>query len=95
MSNWTEEDIQAVWDKGHPVQGYNSAVYRQDDCTAWMQRDKHGDRDSILGWEIDHINPDGGDHISNLRPLQWENNVAKSDGRTECVVKSSGNKNIR
>lgn len=95
MSNWTEQEIQAVWNKGHPVKGYNPAEYRQDDCTAWMQYDKHGDRNSIFGWEVDHIDPVGGDHFSNLRPLQWENNVAKSDGSTECVVKSNGNKNVR
>ncbi len=53
-----------------------------------MKRTEYGNRDSQYGWEIDHINPDGGDGLSNLRPLQWANNVATSDGRLRCVVQS-------
>jgi 5-methylcytosine-specific restriction endonuclease McrA len=37
---------------------------------------------STYGWEIDHIKPvakRGGDEITNLQPLQWENNRRKGD----------------
>jgi hypothetical protein len=86
--------VQKVWEKGKVVSGVDSARWRKDDCNAWIGRAEYGDRNSPYGWEIDHISPGGPDALSNLRPLQWENNVAKSDGRLGCVVTSSGNKNV-
>lgn len=88
-----EEEIHQVWEKGKIVQGYNKDKYRKDQCDAWIGREKYGDRTSTMGWEIDHINPGGGDSLSNLRPLQWRNNVAKSDGHLECPVTADGNRN--
>jgi len=92
--NWSEEQIQAVWNKGRiPIQT-EAANWRQDACTAWMQRTAYGNRNSSYGWEIDHINPNDGDGLANLQPLQWENNAAKSDGPLVYAVTSSGNKNV-
>jgi hypothetical protein len=91
----TEPEIQAVWNKGRIIQNSNPDQWRQDTCGAWIARNQYGNRDSDYGWEIDHIDPNGGDAISNLQPLQWENNVAKSDGRQVCVVTSEGPKNVR
>ena len=93
--NWNESTIQAVWEKGRVVSGYDPDKFRQDACTAWMSRAEYGNRDSTLGWEVDHIDPSGGNYLSNLQPLQWENNVAKGDGPLKCAVRSSGNKNYR
>ena len=57
-----------------------------------MKRTDYGNRDSQYGWEIDHINPNAPsysrDSFANLQPLQWENNVDKSDGRLKCKVRS-------
>ncbi len=44
------------------------------------------------GWEIDHIKPvakGGGDELSNLQPLQWQNNRKKGDdfpASDYCIV---------
>jgi hypothetical protein len=91
----SEDIVQAVWEKGHRDSENDAGVWRKDDCGAWIRRSDHGDRNSSFGWEIDHVNPNGGSNIPNLRPLQWENNVAKGAGRTKCVVTSSANKNVR
>lgn len=84
-----EITIQKVWDKGQVVSGYDSRIWRKDQCGAWIKRDQYGNRNSQYGWEIDHISPSangGKDVLYNLRPLQWKNNSSKSDGRLVCVV---------
>ena len=91
---WPEEMIQNVWEKGEVAKNNDKNRWRKDDCGAWIGRQDHGNRESQYGWEIDHIDPNGLDEISNLRPLQWRNNVDKSDGRLECNVTASGTKNI-
>ncbi len=92
--SWTHEQKSAVWSKGRVVAGNDPNVWRKDTCGAWIGWRFYGDRDSRYGWEIDHINPHGGDDLSNLRPLQWENNVSKSDGRLVCVVTAKGRENV-
>ena len=95
MANWTDEMIQDVWEKGKIVSGYDKDKYRKDQCDAWIQRDKYGDRTSNFGWEIDHISSGGEDILSNLGPLQWENNVDKSEGRLKGNITSDGKKNVK
>lgn len=33
--------------------------------------------------------------VSNLRPLQWENNTNRQDGKLKCPITSDGKTNIR
>jgi len=97
--SFSEEIVQKVWEKGRGVAGYDPNRWRLDECGALIGREKYGDRSTPLnyGWEIDHITPQsagGGDELSNLRPLQWENNAAKQADRLVCRVVFSGNKNV-
>lgn len=84
--------IAQVWAKAQYVsQEAESKGFRMDSCGAWMHRWQHGNRDSKYGWEIHHVIPKargGSDQISNLIPLQWENNAATGDGPLSCVVKA-------
>jgi len=94
----TEDTIQRVWEKGTIVANNDPKAWRKDQCGAWIGREQYANRGSQYGWEIDHITPEsegGGDELSNLRPLQWENNVATAAGRLTCVVTASGEKNVR
>ena len=96
--SFSTEKVQRVWEKGTVVQNYDPNKWRKDQCRAWMYREYYGSTDNIYGWEVDHIKPKaqgGTDDLSNLRPLQWENNRAKDAGRTDCVVTSQDNKNVR
>ncbi len=92
MSKDIPED---VWSKGQTVSGDPTGrEWRKDACGAWIEHNSYGNRSSPFGWEVDHINPNGGDGLDNLRPLHWKNNLAKSDGASECPVTSSGNDNV-
>ena len=92
-SGFTPLQIQAVWQKAQMVSGYDPAVYRKDCCGAWIKRSEYGQR-TQNGWEIDHIQPvaaNGSDDLSNLQPLQWQNNRHKGDSwpSWSCAVKAA------
>lgn len=92
------EIIRKVWGKGKVISGNDPGEWRKDECGAWIGWDYYGNRNSQYGWEIDHIKPEsmnGTGDISNLRPLQWENNLSKRDGRLVCVVTANGKENSK
>lgn len=90
-----QRSIDAIWAKGRVVEGNDPNVWRKDECGAWMHKPAYG-QTTKYGWEIDHISPrsnGGSENLSNLRPLQWQNNRAKCDGRLCCAVRSLGVEN--
>lgn len=94
------ETIQRVWEKGKVVENFNKDLYRKDAAGAWIFRDDYGNRESKLGWEIDHVYPienGGEDFIENLRPMNWRNNESKGNGYPvyRGVVRAHGYKNVK
>ncbi len=82
----------AVWNKGQIIPGIDPTRVRRDQCGAMIAWLHYGELIGT-GWEIDHIDAvanGGGDEISNLQPLQWQNNRAKGDSPANqwaCAVR--------
>lgn len=98
IDDLTKEDvINEIWKKGTIVEGYDPDIYRKDAVGAWIMRSMYGKRTG-LGWEIDHVYPKvkgGQNHLINLRPMHWRNNLTKADdypGYTSAIT-AMGNSN--
>jgi hypothetical protein len=79
---FAQTTIGAVWNKGRVIDGYDPTVWRYDMCGAPMKVSDYGNTNSKHGWEVDPIKPvakGGTDDLSNLQPLQWDNNRRKGD----------------
>lgn len=92
-NDWDDKTKLLVWQKGTQIVSENPNLYRLDSCGALIEWSQFGVTDENgNGWEIDHIHPvarGGNDLLSNLQPLQWQNNRHKSDSISVnyCLIK--------
>lgn len=81
FTEFDEATKRKVFNKGRPIDGYDSNIWRRDICGYAMRYDLYGQEEKY-GWEIDHIYPrslGGETTLDNLQPLWWENNRRKGD----------------
>ena len=93
--HWSKRDINLVWKKGFYIPGQNFDKFRKDAFGAIMEFCKFGNTNDIYGWEIDHnisVELGGTDELSNLQPLNWQNNRNKDASWPYCDFKISHDK---
>lgn len=76
------ERVNQVWEKGSPIKNENPNEWRADAYDNLINYCDYGNRQSIYGWEDDHIFPKslgGSNDIDNRQPLQWYENVVKGN----------------
>lgn len=81
MSNFTQDRIDQVWDKGEVIHGKNPDLYRMDKFGNVMYKHSYG-KYTPMGWNIDHSKPQskgGTDHLNNLQPMNSRANCRKND----------------
>lgn len=52
-----EEKKEYCWNHAQIVEGYDKDSIRKDACGAWIFKAHYGMRDSVFGWEVDHVFP--------------------------------------
>lgn len=79
MSNFSEERLDQIWDKGSTIRGKNPDLYRMDKYGNEMYKHSYG-KTSPMGWNVDHSKPQahgGTDHLNNLQPMNSRANSSK------------------
>lgn len=104
---YTREQLDEIWSKGLPVEGYDPKIIRKDACGAWILRESFGHEDSDYCWEVDHICPQSVlkskgvsdemiNRMENLRPLNRQNYISKADNfpNYKAVLVANGDQNV-
>ena len=88
MSNFTQDRIDQVWDKGEVIHGKNPDLYRMDKFGNIMYKHSYG-KYTPMGWNIDHSKPQskgGTDHLNNLQPMNSRANCSTSQTVYACSI---------
>ncbi|MCX8049684.1 MAG: hypothetical protein N3A55_08505 [Methylohalobius sp.] len=83
---FSEEVIQAVWEKGRAGPELDPTQWRQDQCGAWMCREHYNNFNSEFGWKILEVVPGGGEALAGLQPFHWQNTFDLEHRRPLCRV---------
>ncbi|MFZ5510388.1 MAG: hypothetical protein ACOZCP_10050 [Pseudomonadota bacterium] len=81
-----EEIVQQVWEHARVAAGQDPALWRVDECGAWINRLHYGRQDSEFGWKIENTSAGGPDTMENLRAFNVGNGFDRSQGQARCRV---------
>lgn len=89
---WTNEEINAAWEKALKVSGVDASEFRKDSCGAWIRKSLFGKRFEAcsMGWGIITIT-----ESNELLAMQWENLQSRAENFPvwSCRVSSFLNEN--
>ena len=88
LMNLELKDI--AWNAAIIVDEYSPDRIRKDACGAWIAYDDFNNKESMFGWEIDHVYPTSRlnmmgiprklwNHPLNIRAMHWKNNFSKAN----------------
>lgn len=83
---FSDEMIQAIWEKGRALSDLDPTEWRQDQCGAWIHRSHYNNVNSEFGWKIRNVIPGGGNELDNLQPFHWNNTFDLENGQPQCRV---------
>lgn len=83
---YTEQLVQAVWEKGRASAAQARDLWRRDQCGAWIRREHYGRTDSEFGWRIENVTPGSPDTLDNLQPLNCANAYDRANQRAHCSL---------
>lgn len=97
-----------AWQSAQIVEEYNPARIRKDACGAWIAYADFNNRNSLFGWELDHIYPVSRlkllnvpealwDNPLNIRAFHWQNIRSKGNSYPmyTAVVSDEGATNVK
>lgn len=96
-----------AWSSAQVVVGYDPDLIRQDACGAWIAYADFNNRESLYGWEIEHIYPSFRlkrlnvpekmwNNPMNIRALHWKNHQSKGGSYPmyTAVITNEGENNV-
>lgn len=83
---FTDEIIQAVWEKGRRMPDWNPAEWCQDQCGAWLHREQYNNTTSEFGWRILNTAPAEGNDLKNLHPFHCNNAFDVAHSKPQCRI---------
>ncbi|MGD8524876.1 MAG: hypothetical protein PVJ63_01410 [Thioalkalispiraceae bacterium] len=83
---YSQEIVQAVWEKARGMNDHDASEWRKDECGAWIRRDQYGKEVSEFGWKIEAVTAEESPTVENLRAFQHQNSYLLDTREARCMV---------
>ena len=95
-TDYDPELVERIWQGAQVIPGNDPAVWRKDECGAWIHRLAYRNRRTEFGWEI----ADRGYTLrafgtAALRPMQWQNHLDFLTAARGSQITADGLRNTR